>query len=259
VSSTPLAVSLLASRHSLSYPVNLLTPLFPATSKTSQKSKIGVSITPFFSTHPPHHFHIFLTLKKISPLSPTTSENSGGWGIPAPKFFDSRPHTALIPNRASPFRQRLRDLCDSSLRVLCDKHFLRFHSFALSSQESLKSALLTLVFPTKLLHSSSLFVTLKKISPVFATLSKSTPGYAPLLSQLLNHYMKSAVRPLMWQILVRSFPRLMTYNLKLTTASPQVAANSHRCHNLPTPPARIPHLYPLLGAVGSFWGFYGIA
>jgi hypothetical protein len=43
------------------------------------------------------------------------------------------------------------------------------------------------------------------------------------------------------------------------TPSASVAAAPSRCHNLLSPPARIFDSDPSLGAVRSFWGFYGIA
>ena len=75
---TPLPVSPLASRQSLSYLRNSLTLLFPATSKTSQKSKISCPLTPFFSTNRHHSSSLFFTLEQISPLFAHSSQKYPG-------------------------------------------------------------------------------------------------------------------------------------------------------------------------------------
>ena len=65
----------------------LLSPLFTATSATSQKRAILSRVTPLFSSRPSHSFHTFLALERISPVFIKTSEKQPGWGIHHPSVL----------------------------------------------------------------------------------------------------------------------------------------------------------------------------
>jgi hypothetical protein len=75
------SVRLTASHHFPAQPKIPLSPLFTATSKTSQKCPPRDSLTPLFSSRLFHLSRIFLTLKQISPLFSTNSEKHGGRGV----------------------------------------------------------------------------------------------------------------------------------------------------------------------------------
>ena len=98
----PLPVSLPAFHHPLGHSKNYLSPLLPATSKTSQESNISGPLTPFFSANRHHSSSVFFTLEKISLLFSATSQNTPGYTPYCPALHKTAGQSTACQNIAIP-------------------------------------------------------------------------------------------------------------------------------------------------------------
>jgi hypothetical protein len=127
----------------------------------------------------------------------------------------------------------LRDLCG-----LCGESALlrrSYRFFPLSLTQFRNSPSITSFFSAAPFHSSRLFFTLKQISLSFAHSSEKWVGIPPRSPQKRNY----SSSPLANRFSLRSESFTSSTSFASSTSSPSVAANSPRCHNLPSPPARI--------------------
>src|SRR5438105_3871269 len=120
----------------------------------------------------------------------------------------------MVPCRMNLPRQTLRALRASDLRELCVKSIPIRHScilFAFFRKHRSKCDPLTPSFSIAGFHSSSLFITLKPVSPLLATLTQSMPGYTLLPPNERQHSKLTPLNSILTQTPSRNSFKPNTY------------------------------------------------